>query len=73
MHVQGWRRPGTSAELWAGLQLQYDLYQASKVKPPKIERIAAGCCGLKSLVSRCGSLLPPLYSFDNFMSAAAPR
>jgi len=32
---------GTSAELWAGLQLQYDLYQASKVKRPKIERITA--------------------------------
>jgi hypothetical protein len=32
---------GTSAELWAGLQLQYDLYQAGKVKRPKIERIAA--------------------------------
>lgn len=32
---------GTSAELWAGLQLQYDLYQAGKLKRPKIERIAA--------------------------------
>ena len=29
---------GTSPELWAGMQLQYDLYQAGKVKRPKIER-----------------------------------
>lgn len=32
---------GTSAELWAGMQMQYDLYQASKQKRPKIERLAA--------------------------------
>lgn len=32
---------GTSAELWAGMQLQYDLHQASKLKRPKIERLAA--------------------------------
>lgn len=32
---------GTSPELWAGMQMQYDLYQASKTKRPKIERIAA--------------------------------
>jgi addiction module HigA family antidote len=32
---------GTSAELWAGMQLQYDLYQAGKLKRPKIERLAA--------------------------------
>ena len=32
---------GTSPELWAGLQLQYDLYQAGKVKRPKIGRLAA--------------------------------
>ena len=32
---------GTSAELWAGMQLQYDLYQAGKMKRPKIERLAA--------------------------------
>ena len=32
---------GTSPELWAGLQLQYDLHKAGKVKRPKIERIAA--------------------------------
>lgn len=30
---------GTSPELWAGMQLQYDLYQAGKVKRPKIERL----------------------------------
>ena len=30
---------GTSAELWAGMQMQYDLYQASKLKRPKIPRI----------------------------------
>jgi plasmid maintenance system antidote protein VapI len=32
---------GTSAELWAGMQLQYDLYQAGKVKRPRIERLSA--------------------------------
>jgi addiction module HigA family antidote len=32
---------GTSAEMWAGMQMQYDLYQASKLKRPKIERLAA--------------------------------
>jgi antitoxin HigA-1 len=31
----------TSPELWAGMQLQYDLYQAGKVKRPKIEKLAA--------------------------------
>lgn len=30
---------GTSPELWAGMQLHYDLYQAGKVKRPKIKRI----------------------------------
>jgi addiction module HigA family antidote len=32
---------GTSPELWAGMQLQYDLYQAGKQKRPRIERLAA--------------------------------
>lgn len=32
---------GTSPELWAGMQLQYDLYQAGKMKRPRIERLAA--------------------------------
>lgn len=32
---------GTSPELWAGMQMQFDLYQAGKLKRPKIERIAA--------------------------------
>jgi addiction module HigA family antidote len=32
---------GTSAEMWAGMQMQYELYQASKIKRPKIERLAA--------------------------------
>lgn len=32
---------GTSPELWAGMQLQYDLYQAGKVKRPKIEKLTA--------------------------------
>lgn len=31
---------GTSPEMWAGMQLQYDLYQASKVKRPKIARLS---------------------------------
>jgi plasmid maintenance system antidote protein VapI len=32
---------GTSPELWAGMQMQYDLYQAGKVQRPKIERLVA--------------------------------
>lgn len=32
---------GTSPELWAGMQMQFDLYRAGKLKRPKIERIAA--------------------------------
>jgi addiction module HigA family antidote len=31
----------TSPELWAGMQLQYDLYRAGKIKRPNVERIAA--------------------------------
>lgn len=30
---------GTSPELWAGMQMQYDLYQASKAKRPRISRL----------------------------------
>ncbi len=30
---------GTSPELWAGMQMQYDLYKASKAKRPRIHRI----------------------------------
>lgn len=29
---------GTSPELWAGMQMQYDLYQASKARRPRIAR-----------------------------------
>ena len=32
---------GTSPEMRAGMQMQYDLYQAGMLKRPKIERIAA--------------------------------
>ena len=32
---------GTSPEMWAGMQLQYDLYQAGKIKRPRIQPIAA--------------------------------
>jgi addiction module HigA family antidote len=32
---------GTSAEMWAGIQMQYDLHAASKVKRPHIKRIVA--------------------------------
>jgi len=31
---------GTSPDLWAGMQMQYDLFQAGKAKRPKIERMA---------------------------------
>ena len=31
----------TSPELWAGMQLAYDLHQAGKLKRPKIERLLA--------------------------------
>jgi|GEM_PF-4837339 plasmid maintenance system antidote protein VapI len=30
---------GTSAELWGGMQLQYNLYQAGKAKRPKIKKL----------------------------------
>ena len=32
---------GTSAEMWAGMQMQHDLYHAGKLKRPKIHRLAA--------------------------------
>lgn len=32
---------GTSAELWAGMQLQYDLFMAGQQDRPKIARLAA--------------------------------
>jgi addiction module HigA family antidote len=32
---------GTSAELWIGMQAQYDLWQASKKRRKKIGRMAA--------------------------------
>lgn len=32
---------GTSPELWGGMQLQYDLYQAGKLTRPRIERLGA--------------------------------
>lgn len=32
---------GTSPEFWAGMLLQYDLYQAGKIKRPGVERITA--------------------------------
>ncbi|CAB5721018.1 Uncharacterized HTH-type transcriptional regulator YddM [Delftia tsuruhatensis] len=32
---------GTSPELWAGMQMQYDLYKASKAKRPRIHRFAS--------------------------------
>lgn len=32
---------GTSAEMWIGMQSQYDLWQASKKRRPKIKRLAA--------------------------------
>jgi plasmid maintenance system antidote protein VapI len=31
----------TSPELWAGMQLQYDLYQAGKIERTNVQRIAA--------------------------------
>jgi addiction module HigA family antidote len=30
---------GTSPDLWAGIQLEYDLYHAGKMKRPKIGRL----------------------------------
>jgi addiction module HigA family antidote len=30
---------GTSADLWVGLQMQHDLYLASKAKRPRIHRL----------------------------------
>jgi addiction module HigA family antidote len=31
---------GTSPDVWAGMQLEYDLYQAGKMKRPKIARLS---------------------------------
>lgn len=31
----------TSPQLWAGMQMQYDWYQAGKLRRPRIERLAA--------------------------------
>jgi addiction module HigA family antidote len=31
----------TSAELWAGMQMQYDLHRAEKIKRPRIGRLLA--------------------------------
>ena len=31
----------TSPELWAGMQLQYDLYKAAQKRRPKVERLSA--------------------------------
>lgn len=31
---------GTSPEFWAGMQMDYDLYQAGLVQRPKIERLS---------------------------------
>ena len=31
----------TSPELWAGMQLQYDLYQAGKIERTNVQRITA--------------------------------
>lgn len=31
---------GTSPELWAGMQMQFDLFQASKAKRPHISRFS---------------------------------
>jgi hypothetical protein len=36
---------GTSAELWAGMQLRFDLYQAAKGKRTKIKRLVARAKG----------------------------
>ena len=33
---------GTSAEMWLGMQTNFDLWQARKRKAPKVTRIAAG-------------------------------
>jgi addiction module HigA family antidote len=33
---------GTSAEMWLGMQTNYDLWQARKRKAPKVTRIAVG-------------------------------
>lgn len=32
---------GTSAEMWASMQMQYDLYHAGQVKRPALEKLAA--------------------------------
>lgn len=41
---------GISPELWAGMQLQYDMYQAGKVKRSRIERLAAWSPPMRALI-----------------------
>lgn len=36
---------GTSPEFWAGMQLQYDLYQTGRLKRPKIHRLSTSLTG----------------------------
>lgn len=31
---------GTSAEMWAGMQLQFDLHKAEQIERPRIERLS---------------------------------
>lgn len=32
---------GTSAEMWAGMQMQFDLHKAERLKRPRIQRLGA--------------------------------
>ena len=50
---------GTSAEMWAGMQMKYDLYQASKLKRPKIERLTS-TTNVKALKGMFGTIKQPV-------------
>lgn len=49
---------GTPLELWAGLQLKFDLHQAAKLKRPKIKRIATRIKD-QSVLALKGMFVPP--------------
>lgn len=49
---------GTSPELWAGLQLKFDLHRAAKLKRPKVKRLAIQIKD-KSVLELKGMLVPP--------------
>lgn len=50
---------GTSPDLWAGLQLKYDLYQATRLKRPKIGHLRTAPIKDRSVRELKGMFSPP--------------